>query len=393
MRLRKDTSIAIIGAGIGGLALVAALRQTGIDAIVYEQAEAFARVGAGIQQSPNAMKVHRGLGIEGKLREVGFAPTSSLNRDAISGKVTNDHPLGSVVEERYGAPYLTLHRGDLHAALADIVPAQTVIRGKTLVQVAEVGARVALTFADGSEAEADLVIGADGAHSLVREHVAGPEQPRFTGKLAYRTTYPASRLAGVNIGTSRSKWWGKDRHIVIYYVTGKRDEIYFTTSQPEKADWMTRESWSTKGDLAELRAAFAHFHSDVQAVLAAAPEVHKWGIYEREALPTWSKGHVTLLGDACHPMTPYMASGAAMALEDAVVLARCLADEDFESIEAALRTYEAIRKPRASAVQKGSSANSWMRQETNPDWLYGYDAWRVPLRSESAAIVSTYWEA
>jgi 2-polyprenyl-6-methoxyphenol hydroxylase-like FAD-dependent oxidoreductase len=393
MRLRKDTSIAIVGAGIGGLALAAALRQAGIEAIVYEQAEAFARVGAGIQQSPNAMKVHRGLGIEGRLRETGFAPTSSLNRDAISGKVTNDHPLGSVVEERYGAPYLTLHRGDLHAALADIVPAETIIRGKKLVRVAEVGERVALAFADGSAIEADLVIGADGAHSLVREHVAGPEQPRFTGKLAYRTTYPASRLSGINIGTARNKWWGKDRHIVIYYVTAKRDEIYFTTSQPEKADWMTRESWSTKGDLSELRAAFAHFHSDVQAVLAAAPEVHKWGIYEREPLPTWSKGRVALLGDACHPMTPYMASGAAMALEDAVVLARCLADEDFESIEAALRTYEAIRKPRASAVQKGSSANTWMRQETNPDWLYGYDAWRVPLRSESAALVSTYWEA
>jgi 6-hydroxynicotinate 3-monooxygenase len=393
MRLRKDTSIAIVGAGIGGLALAAALRQAGIEAIVYEQAEAFTRVGAGIQQSPNAMKVHRGLGIEGRLRETGFAPTSSLNRDAISGKVTNDHPLGSMVEERYGAPYLTLHRGDLHAALADIVPADTVIRGKKLVRIVEAGARVALAFADGSAIEADLVIGADGAHSLVREHVAGPEQPRFTGKLAYRTTYPASRLSGINIGTPRSKWWGKDRHIVIYYVTAKRDEIYFTTSQPEKADWMTRESWSTKGDLSELRAAFAHFHSDVQAVLAAAPEVHKWGIYEREPLPTWSKGRVALLGDACHPMTPYMASGAAMALEDAVVLARCLADEDFESIEAALRTYEAIRKPRTSAVQKGSSANTWMRQETNPDWLYGYDAWRVPLRSESAALVSTYWEA
>jgi 2-polyprenyl-6-methoxyphenol hydroxylase-like FAD-dependent oxidoreductase len=397
MRLRKDTSIAIIGAGIGGLALAAALRQTGIDAIVYEQAEAFTRVGAGIQQSPNAMKVHRGLGIEARLRETGFTPTSSLNRDAISGKVTNDHPLGEVVEERYGAPYLTLHRGDLHAALADIVPAQTIIRGKKLVHVTEVGpeagARVALAFADGSAVEADLVIGADGAHSLVREHVAGPEQPRFTGKLAYRTTYPASRLSGINIGTARSKWWGKDRHIVIYYVTAKCDEIYFTTSQPEQADWMTRESWSTKGDLAELRAAFAHFHSDVQAVLAAAPDVHKWGIYERDPLPTWSKGRVALLGDACHPMTPYMASGAAMALEDAVVLARCLADEDFESIEAALRTYEAIRKPRASAVQAGSSAKNWMRQETNPDWLYGYDAWRVPLRSESAALVSTYWEA
>ena len=393
MRLRKDTSIAIIGAGIGGLAVAAALRQGGIDSIVYEQAETFARVGAGIQQSPNAMKVHRGLGIEARLRDVGFAPTSSLNRDAISGKVTNDHPLGGAVEERYGAPYLTLHRGDLHAALADIVPADTIIHSKKLVRVTEHGRRVTLAFADGGTAEADLVIGTDGAHSLVRDYIAGPEQPRFTGKLAYRTTFPAARLRGVDIGNPRTKWWGKDRHIVIYYVTAARDEIYFTTSQPEKADWMTRESWSTKGDLSELRAAFLHFHSDVQAVLAAAPEVHKWGIYERDPLPSWSKGRVTLLGDACHPMTPYMASGAAMALEDAVVLSRCLADEDFEDIETALRTYEAIRKPRASAVQAGSSANNWMRQETNPDWLYGYDAWRVPLRSESAAIVSTYWEA
>jgi len=393
MRLRNDTSIAIIGAGIGGLAVAAALRQAGIDSTIYEQAETFARVGAGIQQSPNAMKVHRGLGIEARLRDVGFAPTSSLNRDATSGKVTNDHPLGCAVEERYGAPYLTLHRGDLHAALAGIVPADAVIHGKKLAGITERGRRVTLAFADGSAAEADLVIGADGAHSLARDYVAGPEQPRFTGKLAYRTTFPAARLRGVDIGSARTKWWGKDRHIVIYYVTAARDEIYFTTSQPEKADWMTRESWSTKGDLSELRAAFLHFHSDVQGVLAAAPEVHKWGIYERDPLPRWSKGHVTLLGDACHPMTPYMASGAAMALEDAVVLSRCLADEDVEDIETALRTYEAVRKPRASAVQAGSSANNWMRQETNPDWLYGYDAWRVPLRSESAAIVSTYWEA
>jgi salicylate hydroxylase/6-hydroxynicotinate 3-monooxygenase len=393
MRLRKDTSIAIIGAGIGGLAVSAALRQAGIDSIVYEQAETFTRIGAGIQQSPNAMKVHRGLGIEARLRDVGFAPNSSLNRDAISGKVTNDHPLGHTVEERYGAPYLTLHRGDLHAALADVVPADTIVRGKKLTRIKEPGRRVTLVFADGGVAEADLVIGADGAHSLVRDYVAGPEQPRFTGKLAYRTTFPAARLGGVDIGSSRTKWWGKDRHIVIYYVTAKRDEIYFTTSQPEQADWTTRESWSTKGDLSELRAAFLHFHSDVQAVLAAAPEVHKWGIYERDPLPSWSKGHVTLLGDACHPMTPYMASGAAMALEDAVVLSRCLADEDVEDIATALHTYEAIRKPRVSAVQAGSSANNWMRQETNPDWLYGYDAWRVPLRSESAAIVSTYWEA
>jgi salicylate hydroxylase/6-hydroxynicotinate 3-monooxygenase len=393
MRSRVTPSIAIIGAGIGGLAVAAALRQAGLDATVYEQAEAFARVGAGIQQSPNAVKVHRALGIDERLRDVAFAPTSSLNREALSGKVTNDHPWGRAVQERYGAPYLTLHRGDLHAALADIVPAQSVRRGKKLVHIAAPGPRVELTFADSTGVEADIVIGADGTHSIVRDYVAGPEQARFTGRLAYRTTFPASRLRGIDIGTPRTKWWGPDRHIVIYYVTAARDEIYFTTSVPEKADWMTRESWSMKGDLAEMRAAFAHFHSEAQAVLAAALEVHKWGIYERDPLPTWSKGPVVLLGDACHPMTPYMASGAAMALEDAVVLARCLAEEGPESPEAAFRIYEATRKPRTSAVQAGSSANTWMRNETNPDWLYGYDACRVPLRSETAALASTYWEA
>jgi 6-hydroxynicotinate 3-monooxygenase len=375
--MKTTPSIAIIGAGIGGLALAAALRQRGIGAEVYEQAEQFARVGAGIQQSPNAVKVHRGLGIEARLRDVAFAPATSLNRDAVSGKVTNDHPLGAAVEARYGAPYLTLHRGDLHEALAAIVPSESVHLGKKLASVTTRGTRVELTFIDSSEIEVDAVIGADGVHSLVRDHVVGPIEPRFTGRLAYRTTFPASRLSGVEIGPSRTKWWGADRHIVIYFVTAARDEVYFTTSQPEKADWMTRESWSTKGDLAELREAFASFHPDVRAVLAAAPEVHKWGIFERDPLPTWSRGRVALLGDACHPMTPYMASGAAMALEDAVVLARCLGE--ISDVAEAFRAYEATRKPRASAVQTGSSNNTWMRNATDPDWLYGYDAWREPL--------------
>jgi salicylate hydroxylase/6-hydroxynicotinate 3-monooxygenase len=369
--------ITIIGAGIGGLALAAALRQRGIPAEIYEQAEKFARVGAGIQQSPNAVKVHRGLGIEERLRDVAFAPATSLNRDGLSGKVTNDHPLGRAVEERYGAPYLTLHRGDMHEALASIVPDDCVHLGKKLTGIEARGARMALTFADGSEVEASAVIGADGVHSLVREHVVGPQEARFIGRLAYRTTFPASRLRGVEISSSRTKWWGPDRHIVIYFVTAACDEVYFTTSQPERADWITTESWSTKGDLGELQEAFAGFHPDVRAVLAAAPEVHKWGIFERAPLATWCKGNVTLLGDACHPMTPYMASGAAMALEDAAVLARCLAEID--DVAEAFRVYEATRKERASTVQTGSSANTWMRNATNPDWLYGYDAWGVPL--------------
>jgi 2-polyprenyl-6-methoxyphenol hydroxylase-like FAD-dependent oxidoreductase len=395
MLVRKDTSIAIIGAGIGGLAVAAALRKTGREVTVYEQAEAFTRVGAGIQQSPNAMKVHRGLGTEERLRQVAFVPSQRLSREAKTGKVTSDYPWGNTVEERYGAPYLLLHRGDLHAALNDIVPASCIVRGKKLAGISEREARVELAFADGSNVTADLVIGADGVHSIVRDHVAGPEQPRFTGRVAYRTTYPASLLRGVKLGTASTKWWGKDRHIVIYYVTRAQDEVYFTTSQPEKADWMTKESWSMKGDLDEMRNAFRDFHYDVQAVLAAAPEVHKWGIYERDPLPLWSKGRVVLLGDACHPMTPYMASGAAMALEDAVVLARCLDDPDCDTPEDAFRTYEAARKPRTSVVQASSAANTWMRNnETNPDWLYNYDAWRVPLRDAATAKYDALtWEA
>jgi 2-polyprenyl-6-methoxyphenol hydroxylase-like FAD-dependent oxidoreductase len=385
MRQRRDLRIAIVGAGIGGLAAAAALRRVGIEAEIYEQAEKFARIGAGIQQSPNAMKVHRGLGIEPRLRDTAFAPATSLNRDALTGAVTNDHPLGRATEERYGAPYLTLHRGDLHAALADIVPADSVHRGRRLVRLAEEGAKVALAFADGSTATADAVIGADGVHSLVREHVGITDRPRFTGRVAYRTTFPAALLKHVDPGPSRTKWWGPDRHIVIYFVTAKRDEIYFVTSQPERADWITKESWSAKGDVDELRAAFSDFHPDVRAVLAAAPEVHKWGIFERDPLPTWRRGKVVLLGDSCHPMTPYMASGAAMALEDAVVLARCFDKLSDARIEHVFDAYEASRKPRASQVQVGSSANTWMRNATNPDWLYGYDPWTAPLAAAVAA--------
>jgi 2-polyprenyl-6-methoxyphenol hydroxylase-like FAD-dependent oxidoreductase len=374
-------SIAVIGAGIGGLAAAAALRQRGIEVQVYEQADKFARVGAGLQQSPNAVKVHRGLGIEDRLRQVANCPSSSLNRDGVTGQVTNDHPLGRVVEERYGAPYLTMHRGDLHEALVSIVPSECIHLGRKLIAIAARGPRVELTFADGSEVEADAVIGADGVHSPIREYVVGADKARFIGRVAYRTTYPRALLHGVEMGTSRTKWWGQDRHVVMYLVTP--EEVYFTTSLPEKAEWITQESWSTKGDLGEMCAAFARFHPDVRAVLAAAPEVHKWGIFERDPLPTWRRGRVVLLGDACHPMTPYMASGAAMALEDAAVLARTLSQ--ISDVDEAFRVYEATRKPRTSAVQQGSSANTWMRNETNPDWLYGYDAWRVPLAEPVAA--------
>ena len=383
MKSLDSLRIGVLGAGIGGLAVAGALRRFGAEPVVFEQARAFARIGAGIQQSPNALKVHRGLGLEDRLRQTSFRPATSLNRDAVTGAITNDHPLGAAIEQRYGAPYLTLHRGDLHAALASLLPAETIRFGRKLSGIREHGGGVDLAFEDGSESQVDLLIASDGVHSIARDYVVGPTQARFTGRLAYRTTFPASRLK-VDIGPSRTKWWGGDRHIVIYYVTAARDEVYFVTSQPEQADWITKESWSTKGELSELQAAFADFHPEVRGVLASAPEVYKWGIFERDPLPTWSRGGVVLLGDACHPMTPYMASGASMALEDAVVLARVLA-QGAGDLSDSLKLYEAVRKPRTSQVQAGSSANTWMRDATDPDWLFGYDAWTAPLEAGSGA--------
>ena len=152
------------------------------------------------------------------------------------------------------------------------------------------------------------------------------------------------------------------------------------TSVPEPAEWLTRESWSAKGDVKELRAAYEGFHPDVRAVLDACPDCHKWAILEREPLPRWSEGRAVLLGDACHPMTPYMAQGAATSIEDAAVLARCLREVNGDDIEGAFRRYEAHRKPRTSRIQAISSANTWLRTgEADTAWLYGYDAWSAPL--------------
>ena len=186
-------------------------------------------------------------------------------------------------------------------------------------------------------------------------------------------------MKGVYVPAVRTKWWGADRHMVIYPVTADRDEIYFVTSQPEKAEWRTAESWSAKGDLDELRASFAGFHPEVQAVLNAATEVHKWALFEREPLPSWGRGRVVLLGDACHPMTPYMAQGAASALEDAMVLSRCMQGIDNDGIATALKRYEATRKPRTSRIQMQSSKNTWLKGETDPAWVYGYDAGSADL--------------
>jgi salicylate hydroxylase/6-hydroxynicotinate 3-monooxygenase len=380
---RTKLSIAIVGGGIGGLTAAAALRLVGFEVRVYEQAVRFARIGAGIQMMPNSMKVLRRLGIDARVQRASFAPYSHLNRAWDTGEILRELPMP---ESLFGAPYLCMHRGDLHEALASLLPNDVFHLGKKLVGLDERARRVTLRFEDGSRAQADAVIGADGVHSIVREAIVGPDMPLHKGRIAYRSVFPAARMGGFDAGPSRTKWWGTDRHIVIYYTRPDRSEIYFVTSVPEPAEWMTRESWSARGDVQALRAAYDGFHRDVRAVLAACPDCHKWAILEREPLPRWSDGHIVLLGDAAHPMTPYMAQGAATSIEDAAVLARCLAEVDGDDIAGAFRRYEAHRKPRTSVVQAISSANTWMRDERGGDtsWLYGYDAWTAALDEPAA---------
>ncbi len=369
--------IAIIGAGIGGLAAAACLRRVGVEVRIYEQARGFTRLGAGIQQAPNAVRVLYGLGLRDKLLAQAFQPVSNESREHDTGELTNAFPLGQAVRERHGVPYFLMHRGDLHAMLAELVPADIIRQDHKLADLDEAAdGTVRMAFCNGETAEADAVIGADGVHSVARESLFGKEKPRYTGRVAYRAVFPTSLLNGFPVAPC-VKWWGPDRHIVSYFINPRRDELYFVTSTPEPE--FSVESWSAKGDLATLRAAYDTFHPQVRAILAACPDVHKWALVERDPMPQWVNGNVALLGDACHPMTPYMAQGASTSIEDAAVLARCLDGVERDGISRALRRYEATRKPRASRIQQTSARNTWLKEAHDADWVYGYDAWTAPL--------------
>src|SRR5262245_19784038 len=371
--MTSKASFAVIGAGIGGLALAALLARRGVSVRVYEQARQFQRIGAGIQMSSNAVRVLRALGLEAQLCELGFQPPAWTHRVWDTGEHLADLDFSDAAQ-RYGAPYLLLHRGDLHAAILSAVPAGVIAFDHKLTGFDRGPSGVTLRFADGSSATVDAVIGADGVHSKVRELILGPEKPRFTGKVAHRTTLPTALIEGGALDTC-TKWWGPDRHLVTYPVTRNRDETYFVTSVPDP-EWDV-ESWSTRGDMDEVRRAFAGFHPDAQRVLAASREVHKWALFERDPLPRWSDGPVVLLGDACHPMMPYMAQGGSSSLEDAAVLTRCIAE--INDIGEAFRRYEATRLERTARLQLTSRANTWGKDKSDPSWVYAYDCWQTPI--------------
>jgi len=371
--MKPSTRIAIIGAGLGGATAGAMLQLAGFDVRLYEQARSFERIGAGIHVSANVMKVLRHLNAELQLSQIGIHPDTFTSREWDSGKVLFELPLGSEGEQKYGASYITVHRHDLHAAILGRLEEGTIEFGKQLSGVSTNGSIAHLSFHDGSVADADVVIGADGVNSKLREAVVGPSSSRFTGAVAHRAIYPSALLGGMEVRNC-TKWWGPNSHILIYYIEQSRNEIYLVTSA--KGEWHSRSPWEFCAR-EEVASAFSGFHPEVCKVIETAPQLTKWPILDIAPIDKWSEGNLVLLGDACHAMTPYMASGAAMAIEDAAVLARCLSQ--FDDCAAAFEFYQAIRMPRVSKGQRISSENSFLRQPTDPTWVFGYDAINVPL--------------
>ena len=273
----------------------------------------------------------------------------------------------------------------------DAGEAERLHTGRRLVSFSETCDGVAMEFDNGAKARADVLIGADGIHSTVRRILFGAEAPRFTGVTAYRGLIPAERVAALGVEVTTQVWMGPGSHLVAYFVAGKR--LLNFVANVERDEW-TGESWSERGNPDDLRAAFARWDPHLRAILDGVDETFIWGIFDRAPLPQWSTGRVTLLGDACHPMQPHMAQGAAQALEDGVALTACLARGN--DVGEALARYERLRKPRTAHVQSLATANKTRfhlpdgpEQQARDSamaaggtdwslatigWLYGYDA-------------------
>ena len=369
--------IAVIGAGLGGLTAAGFLQRAGFSVKVYDQAPAFSRIGAGIILSANVCKVLRRLGLEDGLIAAGVKSQSYVSRAWDTGEVMAEFVFDAAHERHYGGPYVHIHRGDLHAVLERGVTPGTIAFNHQLVDLRETRDATQVVFANGATAEADIVIGADGIRSKVRDVLLGPQPPQFVGAVAYRAIFPAERLNGLYIPDC-TKWWGTDRHCLPYYLTGRRDEVYAIGVVPA-ANWEHGDT-SIPATRQQYLESFAGFHSDLQRVLEAVDTVTLWPVFDRERDDRWSggtNGNLVLLGDACHPMRPFMAAGGAMAVEDAAILSRCL--EKFADTAEAFRCYEATRIPRVAKVQEISIANTWMRGPTDTDWFYCYDACTAPL--------------
>lgn len=355
--------VLISGGGIGGLSAALSLASQGFEVTLFEQAPEFGEVGAGIQLSPNATRVLFSLGLEDPLRALCFTPEGAEMRNWNTGAVIARFAFGNQMEAVQGFPYLHAHRADLVRVLVSAANNHASIDLRTGSRVTgfvqdDHGVRLSYVRG-GSELSdiGDLLIGADGIGSRVRESIFGPESPRFTGNVAWRALVPASRLPEAAIRPMATAWWGPRSHFVHYFV--RRAELVNCVCVVEKRGWEV-ESWTQPGTYDELKAGFKGWHEDIQTLIDRADRdsLYKWALFDRLPMPSWGRGCVTLLGDACHPSLPFMAQGAAMAIEDGAVLARCLRRAQTSAeIEAELTTYADLRRPRTTRIRRGSRRN------------------------------------
>ena len=386
----------IAGAGIGGVTAALALIEAGIDVELYERSGVLSEVGAGIQISPNGVKVLDRLGLRSGLDAAAFRPKALEMRIGRTGARIFSIPMRDEAVRRYGAPYYHVHRVDLLRLLAEALRsrAPNAIRlNKEVESYAQTESGVTLIFIDGTRAKGDVLIGADGIHSRVRAQMLGDTPARFTGNTAWRIVVPTAKLPEALVPPTACVWVGPGRHAVTYYV--RRGELVNFVGVVERTDWQS-ESWTERGHKADLIADYEGWAKPIARVIGEATDCYRWALFDRDPLERWSDGRVTLLGDACHPMLPFLAQGAVMAIEDAWTLSRKL--NSSPSIANALATYEATRKPRTSRVQRGARTQMglyhkrslisqlatytpiWLAANLTPsvvhtrnDWLYAHD--------------------